>query len=301
MAQHARLAPAGAALRGWRHGDHRDARRERLGPQRHRAGLVAQSGQRSDLHRGRRTRRCAAGRDRAHGADARHRLDPIGAGAQCARPRRRAGAAARAHHVAHRSRTADGPSRDAGRRARETDLAAGADDRLLRCGAPPRPGAVECDQRRERRQHGLPRLRPGHHRLVSGGGARRVVRAGRLPRGAGRRRDRRHRHRDHIRSRSALRCREAAQPGVAARRDDQGHLFGRQRAAARSGAAACHHRHAELAHFGLRAVGPCGQPSDGTGGALRRRERYNPAYTMVCRIAKQWLPPVRPASGGPDQ
>ena len=63
---------------------------------------------------------------------------------------------------------------------------------------------------RERRQHGLSPLRPGHRRGLSRLRARRAVLPRRRPRLPGRRRDRRHRHRDLLRGRQfAFRCERA--------------------------------------------------------------------------------------------
>ena len=72
---------------------------------------------------------------------------------------------------------------------------------------------------RVRRQHGLPPLRPGHDRDVPGVRAGRAVLPRRRPRLPGRRRDRRHRHRDLVRDRIHRARREGQDDRLAARRD----------------------------------------------------------------------------------
>ena len=96
-----------------------------------------------------------------------------------------------------------------------------------------------------RRLHGeLPGVRAGRALLPR-----------RLPRGAGRRRDRRHRHRDLLRGRGAADGREGRDDRLAARRDRGPHLHRRQRPPARPGAAARHDRDGGLADGRLRLDG----------------------------------------------
>ena len=92
----------------------------------------------------------------------------------------------------------------------------------------------------------------------------------------GRRRDRRHRHRNLVRGRVHGRGAEGPRGRLAARRDGGAHLHARQRPPARSGAAARDHRDDRLARRRLRPRRAGGQPSARPGRALRRRQRVQP-------------------------
>ena len=106
---------------------------------------------------------------------------------------------------------------------------------------------------------------------------------------AGRRRDRRHRHRDLVRDRVHREGAEGQADRLAARRERRGHLCGRQRPPARPGAAARHDRDARwlAADYGLDATAA----SHILGQAVRYdiANVFNPAYSVACRLAKRWL------------
>ena len=169
LLQRHRHGRAGVHRRRRRHRRHHHARCGRLRRARQAARRAAQPDDRAILRHRCRARRYAAGAHRPDDAQPGDRLDVLGARAECRRSRRRpAIAGAPARRLADRARPEHGAPRRTARAAPRFRRAARADDRLFRRGAGGRAGALDRDQRAERRQHGLSRLRAGRHRLLPG-------------------------------------------------------------------------------------------------------------------------------------
>ena len=261
-----------------RHRHHRDARCRGIRQGGRPAGIRPQPDERPDLRRRRRAGRRAQGRNHAHDADPRHRLDPQRRGGQRRRSRERFG-------TCRRARTRPGTIDAAASTVRLAEPVSGLENFVLPLapmigcfGVAPGLGqaistatSAENGGNMDYRVFGpgatvwFPVSAPGA--LFFLGDCHAMQGDGEIV-GTG--------IETTFEVEVRLTVEKKAAIGLAARRDRGRHLHRRQCPAARPGAAARDHRNAQLAGVRLRPRHDRRQPSDGPGGALRRRQRLRP-------------------------